>query len=70
MLVRKEYNLYISKAIEENKSIIREYYDSKIVGYLEILRLAPRRIGAGFKLLNPPRSEASSYLRLGELNLP
>ena len=36
MLVRNGDKLYISEVIEENKLIIREYYDSKIVEYLEI----------------------------------
>ena len=32
------------------------------------IRLVPGRVRAGFELLNPPRSGAGSYLRLGKPN--
>ena len=35
---------------------------------LDDVRLVPRRVKAGFKLLNPPRFGASSYLRLDKPN--
>ena len=44
MLVRRGNELYISEAIKENKLIIREYYDLKIVEYLY---LVPGRVEAG-----------------------
>ena len=36
MLVKRENEVYISEIIEENKLIIRDYYNSKIVEYLRI----------------------------------